>query len=79
MENNLLSIICYLICYLAINDVLPDHADVVVAVVAGLLVVKAQGVQELVLDGVVVQTARAAQGHGLSVATATNIGVASGG
>ena len=59
------------------NDVLPDHTDVVVTVVAGLLVVEAQSVEQLVLDGVVVQAAGTAQRHGLSVTSTTNVGVTS--
>ena len=53
-------------------DVLEHHPDVLVAVGAGLLVVEAQGVQQLVLDRVVVQAALTTQGHRLGVTTATD-------
>lgn len=65
-----------MIC-LTIDNVLPDDADVFVTVIAGLLVVEAQSVEQLMLDCIVVQAARTAQRHGLSVSTATNVGVAS--
>ena len=67
-------------CYcLTINDVLIVDTDVVVTVVAGLLVVEAQSMEQLVLDGVVVQAAGTAQRHGLSITSTTNVGVTSGG
>ena len=49
----------------------------VVTVAAGLLVVEAQSVEQLVLDGVVVQAAGTAQRHGLSITSTTNVGVTS--
>lgn len=60
------------------NDVLPHHPDVAVPVGAGLLVVEAQGMEQLVLHRAVVQTALAAQGHHLFATLATHVGVAAG-
>lgn len=57
-------------------DVLPQHADVIVPVGATLFVVEAEGVEELVLDGAVVQAALTVQGQGLGVTLATHVGVA---
>ena len=57
------------------QDVLPEDADVVVPVRAALLVVEAQGVQQLVLDGVVVQAALTVQRHQLRVANPTHVGI----
>lgn len=61
-----------------INYVLPVDVDVVVTVTAGLLMVKAQGMEELMLDGVVVQAALTGQRHSLGITLTANIGVASG-
>lgn len=52
--------------------------DVVVTVAAGLLMVKAQGVKELMLDGAVVQAALTGQRHSLSITPTANIRVAPG-
>lgn len=57
-------------------DVLPQHADVIVPVGATLFVVEAEGVEELVLDGAVVQAALTVQGQTLGVTLATHVGVA---
>ena len=48
----------------------------VVTVAAGLLVVEAQSVQQLVLDSVVVQTTPTAQRHNLLATATANVGVA---
>ena len=61
-----------------INYVLPVDMDVVVTVAAGLLVVKAQGMKELMLDGAVVQAALTGQRHSLGITLTANIGVTSG-
>ena len=50
----------------------------VVTVAAGLLVVKTQGVEELMLDGAVVQAALTGQGHSLGITPTANIRVAPG-
>lgn len=50
---------------LTLNDVIPDHLDVVVPVRAGLFVVEPEGMQQLVLHSAVVETALTAQRHGL--------------
>lgn len=57
---------------LTLDDVFPLHPDVVVPVGAGLLVVEAQGVEQLVLDGAVVEASAAGQRHSLSAALATH-------
>lgn len=56
-------------------DVLPHDADVTVPVGAALLVVEAEGVEHLVLDGAVVQAALAVQRHSLGVTPATHVRV----
>ena len=48
-------------CYLTPLDILQQDADVLVAVGARLLVVEAQGVQQLVLDGGLEDTPLAAE------------------
>ena len=48
----------------------------VVPVGAGLFMIEAQGVEQLMLHSVVVDAALAAQGQGLLVVTAANIRVA---
>lgn len=58
------------------NDVIPDHLDVVVPVGARLFVVEAQGVQELVLHGAVVEAPLAAQRHRLTATLAAHVGPA---
>ena len=63
---------------LTLDDVFPDHSDVVVPVAAGLLVVEAQGVEQLVLDGAVVQAATAAQRHRLTTSATAHVRVATG-
>jgi hypothetical protein len=57
-------------------DILEENADVIVTVAAGLFVVEAQGMEELVLGGAVVHTAGSAQRHNLGIARTTNIGPA---
>lgn len=52
------------------------HFDVVVPVRTGLLVVEAEGMEQLVLDGAMVQTSLSGQGHGLTATLAAHIGVA---
>lgn len=61
---------------LTIDDVFPVHLDVVVPVGAGLFMVEAEGVEQLMLDGAVVQAALTAQRHSLTTASTTHIGVA---
>ena len=61
---------------LTIDDVLPGHLDVLVAVGARLLVVKAQGMQQLELDRPVVEAALPGQGHHLLTPLTTHPGVA---
>lgn len=61
---------------LTLNDVVPDHLDVVVPVRARLFVVEAQGVQELVLHGAVVDAPLAAQRHRLTTTLTAHIGPA---
>lgn len=56
-------------------NVLPQHADVAVSVGATLLVVEAEGVEQLVLDRAVVQAALAIQGQGLGITLATHVRV----
>lgn len=56
-------------------DVLPQDADVFVPVGATLLVVEAEGVEQLVLDGAVVQTALSVQREPLGITTASHVGV----
>lgn len=59
-------------------DVLQEDFDVVVSVVAGLLVVESQSVEQLVLDGAVVKTSTTGQRHHLLTATTAHVGVAAG-
>lgn len=54
-----------------INNVFPVHPDVVVPVRAGLFMVEAKGVEQLMLDSVVVQTTLATQRHSLTTITLT--------
>lgn len=54
---------------------MPQDSDVVVAVGAALLMVEAQGMEQLVLDGVVVEAAITVQGQRLGVTDATHVGV----
>lgn len=54
-----------------INNVFPVHPDVVVPVGAGLFMVEAKGVEQLMLDSVVVQTTLATQRHSLTTITLT--------
>lgn len=54
------------------NDILQQDAYMLVSVWAGLLVVKAQGVEKLVLDYLVENAALAAQWHYLTTTTAPN-------
>lgn len=56
-------------------DVLPQDSDVLVSVGAALLVVEAEGVEQLVLDGAVVEAALAVQGQRLGVTAAADVGV----
>lgn len=48
----------------------------VIPVRAGLLVVEAEGMEQLVLDSAVVQAALSAQGHRLTATLTTHVGVA---
>lgn len=57
-------------------DVLPQDADVSVPVGATLFVVEAEGVEQLMLDGAVVQAALTIQRQGLGVTPATHVRVA---
>lgn len=54
-------------------DVLPQDADVRVPVGATLLVVEAEGVEQLMLDGAVVQAALPVQRQGLGITPATHV------
>ena len=56
-------------------DVLIKNFDVVVTVTASLLVVEAQSVQQLMLDGVVVDTALTIQREALLLTSAAHMGV----
>lgn len=56
-------------------DVLPQDSDVLVPVGATLLMVETEGVEQLVLDGVMVETTLTVQRHCLGITTATDIGV----
>lgn len=56
-------------------DVLPHDSDVLISVGAALLVVEAKGVEELVLDGAVVNAALTVQRHRLGITTTANVGV----
>lgn len=66
------------ISYPTINDVLPHHPDVFVSIAAGLLMVKAQSMEQFVLDSTMVQTALATQRDNLQTTASANIGVAPG-
>lgn len=61
---------------LTFEDVLQQDLDVLVPVGATLLMVEAQGVEQLVLDRSMVNAALAVQRHDLAVALATHVGVA---
>lgn len=56
-------------------DVLPQDSDVLVPVRATLLMVETEGVEQLVLDGVMVETTLTVQRHCLAITKATDIGV----
>lgn len=58
------------------NDVIPDHLDVVVPVRARLFVVEPESMQELVLHGAVVEAPLAAQRHRLTTTLTAHIGPA---
>lgn len=60
---------------LTLVDVVPDDFDVVVAVVAGVLVVEAQRVEQLVLDDAVTQAAEPLQGEHLLASGGTQCGI----
>lgn len=60
---------------LTLVDVVPDDFDVVVAVVAGVLVVEAQRVQQLVLDDAVTHAAEPLQGEHLLASGGTQRGI----
>lgn len=59
-------------------DVLPQDADVAVPVRATLFMVEAEGVEQLVLDGAMVQASLTVQRQGLGVALATHVRVTPG-
>ena len=61
---------------LTLHHVLQQDTDVLVAVGARLLVVEAQGVQQLVLDGALEDTPLAADGHRLALPPAPHEGEA---
>lgn len=67
------------VCVLTRLDVVPQDFNVLVSVRATLLVVEAQSVQQLVLDGVVVETALTVQGQSLGITTTAHVGVAAAG
>lgn len=56
-------------------DVLPHDADVTVPVGATLFVVEAEGVEQLMLDGAVVNAALTIQRQGLGITPATHVRV----
>ena len=56
--------------------ILQKDSDVLVPVTATLLVFEAQGVQQLVLDSVVVDAALTTQRQGLTIAKTSHVGVA---
>lgn len=56
-------------------DVLPQDPDVVVPVGAALFVVEAEGVEQLVLDGAVVEAALTVQRQSLGITTTADVGV----
>lgn len=56
-------------------DVLPQDPDVVVPVGAALFVVEAEGVEQLVLDGAVVEAALTVQRQSLGITTTPHVGV----
>lgn len=58
---------------LTINDVFPVHPDVVVPVGAGLFMVEAHGMEQLMLDSAVVQTPLTVQRHSLTTTLTTHI------
>lgn len=58
------------------SDVLPQNADVFVAVRTCLLVIETQSVEHLVLDSVVVNTAWLLQGQFLRIVKTADVGVA---
>lgn len=60
------------------NDVVPHHTNMVVTVTACLLMVEAQSMKQLMLDGFVVEASSTAQGHNLLTSTTANIGIAPG-
>lgn len=57
------------------RNVLPQDSDVLVPVGATLLMVETEGMEQLVLDGVMVETTLTVQRHCLAITTATDIGV----
>lgn len=61
-----------------LHDVLPGNTDEAVSVTAGLLMIKAQSVKKLMLDGIVVDTAATSQRQGLCVTCSPNFRVTSG-
>lgn len=56
-------------------DVLPQDPDVLVPVGATLFVVEAEGVEQLVLDGAVVEAALTVQRQRLGITNAADVGV----
>lgn len=60
---------------LTLVDVLPHDFDILVAVVAGVLVVEAERVQQLVLDDAVTQAAVPLQGDHLLASGGTQRGI----
>lgn len=60
---------------LTLVDVVPDDFDVAVAVVAGVLVVEAERVQQLVLDDAVTHAAEPLQGDHLLASGGTQRGI----
>lgn len=61
---------------LTFTDVVPHHLDVIVPVRAGLLMVEAEGVQQLVLHSAVIETTLTAERHCLATALTAHPGVA---
>lgn len=70
-------LIIYSLKFITRLNILQQNSDVVVSVGACLLMVKSKSMEQLVLDGAVIQASSASQRNHLLTTTTTNIGVAS--
>lgn len=61
---------------LTINDVFPVHPNVVVSVGTCLFMVKTKGMEQLMLNGAMVQTTLTTQRHSLTTTLTAHIGIA---